>query len=61
MSVLDLTLVDTEISARFMCHVYLPLGGDLCLLETVEIPWALITSLVSAAAQDQKFLLTGGC
>lgn len=61
-SILDLTLVDDEISARFVCHAYLPLGEDLCPLGTVEIPWALVTSLTAAiAAHDQKFLLPGGC
>lgn len=61
-SILDLTLVDDEISARFVCHAYLPLGEDLCPLGTMEIPWALVTSLTAAiAANDQKFLLPGGC
>lgn len=57
-SILDLTLVDDEISARFVCPAYLPLGEGLCLLGTVEIPWALVTSLMSASCSWPEVLAT---
>ena len=57
-SLLDLTLVDDEISARFMYPAYLPLREDLCVLGTVDIPWALVTSLVCASCSWPEVSVT---
>ena len=57
-SMLDLTLTDDEISARFMCPPYLSLGEDLCPLGTVEIPWVLVTSLIFTSCSWPEVLAT---